>query len=257
MEEEKILRIKNLIVRRKKEYRTKGKVAVIEVENLDVKKGEILAIAGLEGEGQQEIFHALAGLVKPETGLIVFEGDDIRNMSVDERQRRGLIFVPGFWHESYLIPEYTIAQNLFLSRVDWGAFSHFGMIDHKAVRDYAQQRIKDYYIKANGPDINVSTLSGGNQQKVLLARELDRKYKLLVVMQPTKNLDAKSTEFVHELLLTEKKKGKAILLISYDIAEILAIADNVAILRDGKMVEVVSALKYNSNQIGEKMIKAN
>jgi general nucleoside transport system ATP-binding protein len=223
----------------------KGLPALKEV-TLDVHRGEILGLAGVSGNGQAELAEVLAGTRPCRAGRVMALGQDLTNASPAAVMAAGLGRIPEDRHAS-VVEEMTVAQNMALEHL--GAFAKNGLLDHRRIRRHAEQLIERYQIKA-APGDKVKTLSGGNLQKVILARVLEREPKAIVVAQPTRGLDVGATEYVRGKLLEQRKKGAAILLISEDLDEILALSDRIAVIYEGEIMGVLSAAETDAERLG-------
>ena len=212
-----------------------GQVQVDDV-SLTVHGGEIYAIAGVQGNGQTELTEALVGLTRPSAGSIRLDGKDITRSSVDEILHSGVGYVPEDRLHDGLVGSFSIAENLVLDTHARPPFGARGALNLAAVRDNAEQRIEEFDIRTQSARAEASTLSGGNQQKVVLARELSRPLRLLVVAQPTRGLDVGSMEFVHRRIVEERDKGTAVVLISTELDEVLGLADRIGVMYRGKII---------------------
>ena len=222
--------------------------------SFEVRAGEILAIAGVQGNGQTELAEAILGLrsLLPDSGELTISGTSIKGKSVRSILEKGVGYVPEDRRKNGLISEFTVAENLMLN----GSFSKpfaNGLGIAFATRDrIADERIKEFDVRTPSSQASVGKLSGGNQQKVVLARELSRKVDLLIVSQPTRGVDVGSIEFIHERLIDERNKGKAVLLISSELEEVLALADRIAVMYRGQIVGIVEA-KTDRAKLGQMM----
>lgn len=207
----------------------------LEVD-LTVHEGEILGLAGVSGNGQRELADGLAGL-RDFTGSAILEGRDLSRMSIRERCEAGLAYVPEDRQSTGSILDFSLSENLTLR--DYRRYASRGVLDQARIRSRSEALLKDYSVKATSPEDYARTLSGGNLQKLILARELSREPRLLVAAQPTRGVDIGSTRAIHRLLLNEKARGTAILLISEDLDELRALSDRLAVLCDGRIVGVV------------------
>jgi ABC-type uncharacterized transport system ATPase subunit len=209
--------------------------------SFDVRAGEIYAIAGVQGNGQTELTECLIGLQTPTRGSVTVDGHDVTALDVNERLGLGIGFVPEDRTADGLVGPFTVAENLVLDMYDRPPFGRGLSIDLEAVADNATKRIEEFDIRTESPDKAASTLSGGNQQKVVLARELSRPLKVLVVSQPTRGLDVGSMEFVHRRLVAERDGGTAVVMVSTELDEVLGLADRIAVMYRGRVVSEVPA----------------
>ncbi len=218
--------------------------------SLQVHKGEILGIAGVSGNGQDELCDAISGYRRLAAGRVLLDGEDITAASVRERIRLGIGYVPADRHRYGLIMAMRLSENMFLKRSFDARWVKRGMIDRRALAAYTDEKIHAYAIKATGPDAVARSLSGGNQQKVILAREVDMGQAAIVFDQPTRGLDLGAIENVHRAILDEKQKGKAIVLISTELSEIFGLCDRIAVLYKGEIVGVYHNHELDTEKIG-------
>jgi ABC-type uncharacterized transport system ATPase subunit len=225
-----------------------------EVDGLSfsVQSGEILGIAGVEGNGQTELIEALAGLRPILSGNIKIDGNDVTFDDVRERRDAGLSHIPEDRHRRGLILDYSISDNLVLGLQ--GEFAHNGILDSDRIRQNAQTQIKAFDIRPPSAELPARSLSGGNQQKVVIAREMGREFTVLLASQPTRGVDVGAIEFIHSRLREARAAGKAILLVSAELNEVLALSDRVAVMYRGKFATVVPASEASEESLGEYMI---
>jgi len=217
-----------------------GQVVVDDV-SFSVRSGEIYAVAGVQGNGQTELTESLIGLTRPTSGLIRIDGDDVTRESIDEILSRGVGYVPEDRSHDGMVGGFTIAENLVLDIYDQPPFASGMSLDLKAIGDNAEHRVQEFDIRTSSIHANASTLSGGNQQKLVLARELSRPLRILVVAQPTRGVDVGSQEFVHRRIIEERDNGAAVVLISSELDEVLGLADRIAVMYRGRMIGEVPA----------------
>jgi general nucleoside transport system ATP-binding protein len=213
--------------------------AIVSNLSLDIKSGEILAIAGVQGNGQSEIARSIMNLEAHVTGSIMVDGTEILGNTVHESIKSGIAFIPESRELDGLIGSFSIAENLILNSHDIEPFAKLGQLSKGAIIDNATQRVKEFDIRTQSIEDSASSLSGGNKQKVVLARELSRDVRIVVASQPTRGLDVGSIEFVHERLLAERASGRAILLISTELDEVIALADRIAVIYRGEILGIV------------------
>jgi len=205
--------------------------------SFDIKKGEIVGIAGVDGNGQQTLGEVLMGLTPLEEGKIYFNGQDTTNVSTRQRLKKGISYIPEDRMTQGLVMDFTLCENYILDRYEKEPFTTKKIFYHsKAVKDYGDALTSEYGVRPNDADAFARSLSGGNQQKVILARELSNSPKLIIAMQPTRGLDIGASEFVHQKLLKAKEEGAGVLLISADLDEILAVADRVLVMNEGRFM---------------------
>ncbi len=224
----------------------RGPAAIVGVD-LDVHTGEILGIAGVEGNGQSELLEALAGL-RPYRGSIRLAGRDLAPLSVQQRTAAGLAHVPEDRHLRALVLDFSVADNLILGKT--AQFTRRGFLDRRAVADHARQLIADFDIRPPDPQAPVRGLSGGNQQKVVIARELSRNFQVLLAAQPTRGVDVGAIEFIHDRLRQARAQGKGVLLVSSELREILTLSDRIAVLYRGRIVAVVPREEASESVLG-------
>ncbi|MGH7713611.1 MAG: ATP-binding cassette domain-containing protein, partial [Gemmatimonadaceae bacterium] len=222
--------------------------------SFDVHSGEILGIAGVEGNGQTELIEAIAGLRPVTSGQITLGGVDLIAHTVRERADHGLSHIPEDRHRRGLILEYTIADNLILGQQH--EYSKRGMLDRRVIAVNASARIRDFDIRPPNAELPARTLSGGNQQKIVIAREMARAFSVLLAAQPTRGVDVGAIEFIHAELIAAREAGKAVLLVSADLMEVLALADRVAVMYGGRIVAVVPRGEATGERLGPYMTGA-
>lgn len=213
-----------------------GAVVVDDV-SFDVRSGEILGIAGVQGNGQTELAEALLGLIKPLSGTIELNGHEVTGLSPRDSIDAGVGFVPEDRQRDGFVGSFTVAENLVLNRVE--QFSRHGNLDVSAIRDNANRLVEEYDIRTQSIDLPVTSLSGGNQQKLVLARELSRDLAVLVANQPTRGVDVGAIEFLHTRIIQERDTGTAVVLVSTELDEIEALSDRIAVMYRGRIVGVV------------------
>jgi general nucleoside transport system ATP-binding protein len=216
-----------------------GSVVVDDV-SFQVRAGEILAVAGVQGNGQTELTEALLGLQDRVVGTIELDGKSLRHLPIDKVLGAGVGFVPEDRQEDALIAEFSIAENLMLDRSDHEPFVKAGSLQLKFRTDFAEQKVKEFDVRSQGIDTLVGRLSGGNQQKVVLARELSRELRLFVAAQPTRGLDVGSIEFVHERIVATRDSGVPVIVVSTELDEVIALADRIAVMYEGRIVGIVA-----------------
>ena len=222
--------------------------------SLELRGGEILGIAGVEGNGQTELIEALAGLRKALSGRITLAGRDLGPLPVRERESAGLAHIPEDRHRRGLILDYTLAENLILGRQN--LFARRGLLDGHAMQSYAGKQIAAFDVRPPDPGAAARTLSGGNQQKIVIAREMGHGFKVLLAAQPTRGVDVGAIEFIHRQLREARDSGKGVLLVSSELTEILALADRVAVLFRGRIVAMLPRSAASAEEIGPYMTGA-
>ena len=209
---------------------------ILKSLSLRVKEGEILAIAGVQGNGQSELARAILNLEEHVEGSINLDGQEILGLTVQDALRAGIAYIPESRELDGLIGSFTISENLILDVHDLEPVAKKGVLNHEFINQNASKLVKEFDIRTQSIFENASALSGGNKQKVVLARELSRDVKLVVASQPTRGLDVGSIEFVYEKLLKERSSNRAILLISSELDEVLELADRIAVIYKGEIV---------------------
>ena len=207
---------------------------VVDGISFEVRSGEILGIAGVQGNGQTELCEALMGL-RPSSGTVRLDGRDISAASPRDRLRAGFSYIPEDRQQDGLVSDFSVADNLILDTYDRPPFASRIAMNLPAVRENAVSRVAEFDVRTSSVDTRVGTLSGGNQQKVILAREVGRKVKLLLANQPTRGLDVGSIEFVHKRVVSERDQGTAVIIVSSELDEIYALADRIAVMYEGKI----------------------
>ena len=215
--------------------------ALVRNVSFDVHAGEILAVAGVQGNGQSELAEAIVGLQEHVTGHIALSGKEITRASVREALHAGIAFVPESREDDGLIGSFSIEENLILDLHDLPPYAKGPVISTNVVEEEAKARVKEFDIRTLSAKDSASSLSGGNKQKVVLARELSRPVKLVVASQPTRGLDVGSIEFVHERIIAERNSGRAVLLFSTELDEVTALADRIAVMYRGEFIAIVPA----------------
>jgi simple sugar transport system ATP-binding protein len=208
--------------------------------NFSIREGEVLAIAGVQGNGQTELARAIMNLEEFVTGSITLDGHELVGKSVRDSLHAGIAYVPESRELDGLISSFTIAENLIMDVFDLAPNARGPMLDLGFISENAEKQVKEFDVRIQSVTDAVSSLSGGNKQKVVLARELSRPVKLLVAAQPTRGLDVGSIEFVHERILAERDAGRAVLLFSTELDEVMALADRIAVMYKGSIIDIVS-----------------
>ncbi|MDO5676276.1 MAG: ABC transporter ATP-binding protein [Propionibacteriaceae bacterium] len=213
-----------------------GQVAVDHL-SLTVRGGEIVCIAGVQGNGQTELAETLLGTMTPLSGTIKLDGTDITHAKPAKTIKAGLGFVPEDRHRDGFVGEFSIAENLVLNNLD--EYSRFGSLDLKRIADNAIARVEEFDIRTGSHTQPVKSLSGGNQQKVVLARELSRPLSLLLASQPTRGVDVGAIEFLHKRIVEERDRGTAVMIVSTELEEVESLADRIVVMYRGKIVGIV------------------
>jgi ABC-type uncharacterized transport system ATPase subunit len=223
---------------------------VVHGIDLDVRAGEILGIAGVAGNGQDELVEALVGLRKPASGRVTLDGKDITGHGSRAIYGAGVAYVPADRHRFGLVLPFSVADNLVLTSYYRPPYARGILRNDAAIQSTAEERIKEFDVRTPSADVRAATLSGGNQQKVVIAREFARDLRLLVLDQPTRGLDVGSIEFIHNQAIAKRDAGTAILLISAELDEILELSDRIAVIYRGKLVGMVDGRAADKNEVG-------
>lgn len=240
-----ILTVNNLSVLNNK------KVLGLKDFSLTVHAGEIVGIAGVDGNGQTELVEAITGLRKAENGTISIDQEDITHYSVRKRTLSGIGHIPEDRHKHGLVLDYTMEDNMVLQVYFKEPFSKHGLLNRKTIHDYAEKIIKAFDVRSGEGSASIArSLSGGNQQKGVIGREMEREPKLLIAVQPTRGLDVGSIEYIHKRLIEHRDRGFAVLLISLELDEVMNVSDRIAVLNNGHLIGVVHANETNENEIG-------
>lgn len=218
--------------------------------SFDVKRGEILGIAGVDGNGQTELINAIIGLKDAKSGKILVNGKEITGMTPKKILESGVSNIPFSRQTEGLVLNFSISDNYILKE-EWKApFSNKGFLQPKAIRKESERIIEKYNVKANGPETKTGNMSGGNQQKVVIAREIEREHDLLIACHPTHGLDIGAVEFIHKCLIEERDKGKAVLLVSTELDELLSVSDRMLVMFSGESMGEITDMQCDVAEIG-------
>ncbi|MFV0254728.1 MAG: ABC transporter ATP-binding protein [Erysipelotrichaceae bacterium] len=240
-----ILEIKHLVVK------NSDKMSVVNDFSLSVKAGEIVGLAGVDGNGQTELVYAITGLAKVSGGSIFLNNKDITNYSVKEKLLAGLAHVPEDRHKHGLVLDFSLEYNFILHNYNEEPYSKNGILNNKAISQHADDLIDQFDVRSGlGRNSITRTMSGGNQQKAIIAREIDSSKDLLLVVQPTRGLDVGAIEYIHSRIIAERDKGKAVLLVSLELDEIMNLSDRIAVIHNGELTGLVEADQVSENEIG-------
>lgn len=248
---EVVLSIKDLVVNE-----NRGVPAVKNL-SLDVRAGEIVGIAGIDGNGQSELIQAITGLRKVESGSIELKGDSIVGLHPRQITELSVGHVPEDRHRDGLILEMMISENIALQTYYKEPHSKNGILNYSNITSYAKKLMEEFDVRAASELVPAAALSGGNQQKAIIAREIDRDPDLLIVSQPTCGLDVGAIEYIHKRLIEERDNGKAVLVVSFELDEILNVSDRIAVIHDGKIQGIVSPETTNKQELGVLMAGGN
>lgn len=218
--------------------------------SLTVHSGEIVCIAGIDGNGQTEFIHGLTGLDKSSGGTVTLCGQDISKASIRQRGLN-MSHIPEDRHKHGLVLDFTLEQNMVLQRYQEKQFQNAGFINNKAVRDYADTLIERFDVRSGqGAITTARSMSGGNQQKAIIAREIDRDKSLIVAVQPTRGLDVGAIEYIHSQLVAERDKGKAVLLVSLELDEVMSLSDRILVMYEGEIVGELDPKQTDVQELG-------
>ena len=246
-----VLEIKDLNI---KESRGSLKVKGL---SLDVRAGEIVGVAGIDGNGQTELVKAITGLTKVDSGSIKLHNKDITNQRPRKITEQSVGHVPEDRHRDGLVLEMTVAENIALQTYYKPPMSKYGFLDYNQINSHARKLMEEFDVRGAGEWVSVASLSGGNQQKAIIAREIDRNPDLLIVSQPTRGLDVGAIEYIHKRLIQARDEGKAVLVISFELDEILNVSDRIAVIHDGQIQGIVRPETTTKQELGILMVGGN
>lgn len=239
-----VLQINDLVV---KDSRN---VTLVDHLNLTVHAGEILGIAGVDGNGQTELLEAITGLTKVKSGTVTLNGENITNLPPRKVTETGVGHIPQDRHKHGLVLDYSIGMNMVLQTYYKPPFSKNGILHFNAISEKAGRLIEEFDVRTPDEHTLARALSGGNQQKAIIAREVDRNPDLLIAAQPTRGLDVGAIEFIHKRLIEQRDHGKAVLLISFELDEIMNVSDRIAVIYEGKIVATVNPKETTEQELG-------
>ncbi|MGP1410782.1 MAG: ABC transporter ATP-binding protein [Peptoanaerobacter stomatis] len=242
-----VLEVKNLTI---KDQIHAGKNAVSNV-SFTARKGEIITIAGIDGNGQSELVYGITGLIHVESGQIILNGKDITNESIRKRCLDGMAHIPEDRHKFGLVLDYTLAQNLVLQTYYDDRFQKNGFIKFDEISKYAKKLIEQYDVRSGqGEESIVRGMSGGNQQKAIIARELDRDPDIVIAVQPVRGLDVGAIEYIHKKLVEQRDKGKVVLLVSFELDEVMNLSDRILVMYEGEIVADIDPKTTTTQELG-------
>ncbi|MFN8590262.1 MAG: ABC transporter ATP-binding protein [Thermomicrobiales bacterium] len=228
----------------------KGGQHAVDGISLEVRRGEILGICGVEGNGQAELIEILSGLRKPDRGTVHLKGNDVTATGPNPRRRLGLSYIPEDRHGRGLVLPFSLTENVLLGNASAAPFSRGGRIDYGATRALTERLMRTFDVRAPLPETPAGALSGGNQQKLIIARELHREPDALLAVQPTRGLDVGAIEFVHKQLVAERDKGRGVLLISFDLDEVIDLSDRILVIYGGRIVGEFLSRQVTRTELG-------
>ena len=226
-----------------------AKLVVSDVA-FEVRSGEILAVAGVQGNGQTELVEALTGLREVDGGSITLEGTTLTNRSPREIASAGVAHIPEDRNRDGMVKGMTVAENLILNSYHLEPFSKNGVLNRKEIAAAAEKAVRDFDVRTPSIDTDIASLSGGNQQKVIVAREFSRGVKLVIAAQPTRGLDVGSIEYIHRRIVEQRDAGAAVLIVSTELDEVLALGDRVAVMYEGRIVGILDAKDATRERVG-------
>lgn len=243
-----VLKVSRLTLHRK----TKGnRKSIVQDVSFDVKQGEIVSIAGVDGNGQSELIKVITGLLKSDDGNIELKGQDITKQTIRYRSTHGISHIPEDRHKHGLVLDYSLEDNLVLQEYFKSTYQTKGFLNRKKIRDNAEKLINDYDIRSSQGAVTVTrSMSGGNQQKVIIAREIQRSPDLLIAVQPTRGLDVGAIEFVHQQLVKERDRGSAVLLVSFELEEVMNLSDRILVMYEGEIVANLMPDQVSIQELG-------
>ena len=244
---EVVLGVENLSVASKR-----SKEDAVKNVSFNVRRGEIVCIAGIDGNGQTELVYGLTGLESPTTGTVTLCGKDITRASIRKRSTGGMSHIPEDRHKHGLVLDYTLEDNMVLQRYFEPEFtSKAGFLRRDNIRAYAQRLIDQYDVRSGqGPITMARSMSGGNQQKAIVAREIDKDPELLVAVQPTRGLDVGAIEYIHKQLVAQRDAGKAVLLVSLELDEVKDVPDRILVMYEGEIVGELDPKTTTQEELG-------
>ena len=222
--------------------------------SFEVRAGEIVGIAGVQGNGQTELIETIMGVRTPLAGSVFLEGQDVTSASPREMHRNGIAHIPEDRQASGLVVDFTVTENMCLDSYYAPPYSRGIQMDWRAAGKAAERLVEEYDVRTPGTEVQVATLSGGNQQKVIVAREFDREVKLIVASQPTRGIDVGSIEYIHNRIVEERDKGVAVLVVSCELDEVMALSDRVLVMYRGKIAGEFDPAKDSTTEIGLAML---
>ncbi|MCR4672802.1 MAG: ABC transporter ATP-binding protein [Lachnospiraceae bacterium] len=244
-----VLVVKDLSVR------NEDKVQVVKDVSFTIRAGEVFAVAGVSGNGQVELADAIAGLVKTEKGSVTLLGKDITNDAIRDRVEEGITYIPEDRQKFGVFLDFNLRSNLALRRYYKEPFSHKGILNFDESQQYAERLIGEYDIRSGqGAKTSLRSMSGGNQQKAIVAREIEQHSPLIIFVQPTRGLDMGAIENIHKQILQERDRGAAILLISLELDEVMGLADTIGVIYNGQLLKIADAGTLSSQEIGRYMM---
>lgn len=243
-----VLEVKNLSVKATKEGHTKNLVSNVTFQ---VRKGEIVCVAGIDGNGQTELIHAITGLAEMSEGTVLLNGEDVTKKSIRYKNTHGLSHIPEDRHKHGLVLDYNLSYNLVLQQYFEKDFQKYSFLKNDSIYDYSDKLIEDYDIRSSeGAYTSARSMSGGNQQKAIVAREVSRDHDILLAVQPTRGLDVGAIEYIHRELIKQRDAGAAILLVSLELDEVMNLSDRILVMFEGSIVADLDPKKVTVQELG-------
>ena len=243
---DEVLKVENLVM--KSSHSSKNSVNNV---SFNVRSGEIVCIAGIDGNGQTELVSGITGLEKISSGKLLFNGVDITNMNIRKRNKMGLSHIPEDRHKHGLILDFTLENNIILKKYMEPEFHNHGFINTDAIRKYSDRLIEEFDVRSGQGSVTVArSMSGGNQQKAIIAREIDYNPDLLVAVQPTRGLDVGAIEYIHKQIVAQRDAGKAVLLFSLELDEVMNLSDRILVIYEGEIVGELDPKTTTVNELG-------
>ena len=244
---EKVLEVRHMTIAGEKGHKDK-----VNNVSFTVRAGEIVCIAGIDGNGQSELIKGITGIKKIKSGSIVIDGKDYTNKSIRFKNTHGISHIPEDRHRDGLILDYDMQKNMVLQEYFEDKFSTNGFLNEKNINEYTKKLIEEYDIRSlSGPYSKVRDMSGGNQQKIIIAREMTKQHKLMIAVQPTRGLDVGAIEYIHKNIVKLRDKGIGVLLVSFELEEVMNLADRILVMFEGEIVgEFVDIKNLDLNELG-------
>ena len=243
---EPVLEVKNLTIKSKHSHKN-----IVNDVSFEVRRGEIVCIAGIDGNGQSELVYGITGLLPVDSGNVILKGKDITKSSIREKSLNGMAHIPEDRHKHGLVLDYTLAENLVLQSYFRPRFQKNGFLKFGAINEYARYLIDKFDIRsAHGENSVARGMSGGNQQKAIIARELDRDPDIVIAVQPVRGLDVGAIEYIHNQIVSQRDKGKAVLLVSFELDEVMTLSDRILVMYEGEIVADVRPERVTVNELG-------
>ena len=241
-----VLEVRNLTIKSKA-----SKKAAVKNVSFKVRKGEILCVAGIDGNGQSELVYGITGLMPLDSGQVILNGKDITKESIRQKCIDGMAHIPEDRHKDGLVLDYTLQENLVLQTYYTDRFQKHGFLNFYAIREYSKELIKKFDIRSSHGETSIARgMSGGNQQKAIIARELDRNPEIVIAVQPVRGLDVGAIEYIHKQLVAQRDAGKAVLLVSLELDEVMNLSDRIVVMYEGEIVADLNPKEITTEELG-------